>query len=70
MRYAVAVCGFDEESSHAACPTPDNPSLKILNYYLLDFFPRIFSIFASAKLSRGVIGNTSDSGSEEFRFET
>jgi hypothetical protein len=27
-------------------------------------------IFAPSKLSRGVIGNTSDSGSEEFRFET
>jgi hypothetical protein len=28
------------------------------------------TIFATSKLSRGVIGNTSDSGSEEFRFET
>ena len=26
--------------------------------------------FCGIKLSRGVIGNTSDSGSEEFRFET
>jgi hypothetical protein len=31
---------------------------------------RNFFIFAALKLSRGVIGNTSDSGSEEFRFET
>jgi hypothetical protein len=33
------------------------------------FFRKLF-IFAASKLSRGVIGNTSDSGSEEFRFET
>ena len=33
------------------------------------FYLKIY-IFATLKLSRGVIGNTSDSGSEEFRFET
>jgi hypothetical protein len=27
-------------------------------------------IFATSKVSRGVIGNTSDSGSEEWEFET
>ena len=33
-------------------------------------FYLIISIFVTSKLSRGVIGNTSDSGSEEFKFET
>ena len=41
-----------------------NEKLHIKHYF------SIFFIFAASKLSRGVIGNTSDSGSEEFRFET
>jgi hypothetical protein len=32
-------------------------------------FSRRFFIFAASKLLRGVTGNTSDSGSEKFRFE-
>ena len=42
----------------------------IMKLYPDLIFFRIFYIFAPSKLSRGVIGNTSDSGSEEFRFET
>ncbi len=37
------------------------------NQYFLLF--GIFYIFAASKLSCGVIGNTSDSGSEESRFD-
>ncbi len=41
---------------------------NLLRFFIY-FFLSIFFIFASAKLLRGVIGNTSDSGSEKFRFE-
>jgi hypothetical protein len=41
-------------------------------YNFIQFIPEVFLnfyIFAISKLLRGVIGNTSDSGSEKFRFE-
>ena len=41
-------------------------------YNFIKFIPEIFlnfCIFAFSKLLCGVIGNTSDSGSEKFRFE-
>ncbi len=39
-------------------------------HVILFIFDKIIYICTLNKLSRGVIGNTSDSGSEEFRFET
>jgi hypothetical protein len=48
-------------------PPGGDPALAGVGDYS---FYKVFFIFAPSKLSRGVIGNTSDSGSEEFRFET
>ena len=48
--------------------SPDG-GVSIFNYKLFVKL-LIFFIFATSKLSRGVIGNTSDSGSEEWEFET
>ncbi len=62
----LAVRGF---TKHLVSRT-SHQQYKTMNSSRLKFFCRIFFIFAPRKLSRSVIGNTSDSGSEEFRFET
>ncbi len=41
---------------------------ELFLFYQEKYSERFF-IFAAAKMLRSVIGNTSDSGSEEFRFE-